>query len=271
MSALFDLSGLTLRVRGLPDEQRRRLEERWSGFRVLETRDPFLDVEVEAHAEAEDDDHPFVPKEMTSTFLGTTATYRMKEGSAEVPLEGIVRIRLHATTLQKQYWAFVNLVTAAMAWRLPTNGGALVHAAGIVLDDRAFALVGPEGSGKSTWWEVARRAGAQVLSDDILVVARGPGGRIEALATPFRSKTPGPGRWPLAALLLPEHGPHPSLDEVSILARRARLGANLPFFAEAWTVDPRVERLVETLASSIPFYRLTFAINPSFLEVLRGI
>jgi hypothetical protein len=269
LSAVFDLSGLILRVRGLPESHRRRLEESWSAFLIRDSREPFLEIQVQAEGEVEDDGTSFSPKEMKSAFHGTTASYRMQEGSAEVPLQGIVRIRLEPTTSQRQYFTFINFVTAALAWRLPSRGGALLHAAAIVVGDRAFALVGPEASGKTTWARVAREAGERVLSDDIVVVEPGPGGRIETLATPFRSKT-GPGRWPLAAVLLPEHGARPSLQEVSLLQRRARIGANLPFFAEAWTVDPRVERLVETLADAVPFRRLTFAIEPSFLDLLRS-
>lgn len=269
MSATFDLSGLAVRVRGLGEAHRERLEESWSAFRIREAGSFFLDIEVEAEPEAADDGSVFSPKQMTSSFDRTTARYAMKEGAATVPLQGTLRIQLASATLERQYFGFVNLVIAALAWRLPSRGGALLHAAGIVLGERAFALVGPEGSGKSTWAALAREAGARVLSDDMVVVEAGPDGRFQALATPFRSREPYPGRWPLAALLLPEHGPRAALEDVPPLALRARIGANLPFFAEAWAHDPRVERLVETLALSIPARRLTFAVDPSFLDLLR--
>ena len=130
-------------------------------------------------------------------------------------------------------------------------------------------LVGPEGSGKSTWAGLAQQAGVRVLSDDVVVVEPGAGGALEALATPFRSKSTGAGRWPVAAILLPEPAVRAELAAVLPLAVRARIGANLPFFAEAWRLDPRVETIVETLGTAVPARTLRFALDASFLEVLR--
>jgi hypothetical protein len=268
----FDLAGLAVRVRGLPDPQRVRLVEAWHAF-VAPCQEPwFLDVEVEAAAAIEDVT-PFGAKSMTARFDGGVARYAMTEGWVEVPPAGIVRARLAATSADKQFFALVNLLFAATAWRLPSHGGALLHAAGIVLDGCAFVLIGPEGSGKTTFTLRARDAGAAILSDDIVVVAQAPSGRFEALATPFRSAQYGTvraGRWPIAALLLPDHGTPPALAAVAPLALRARLFANFPFVAEALAADPRIAVVAEALAAAVPARTLTFPPDASFVPTLRA-
>jgi hypothetical protein len=190
-----------------------------------------------------------------------------------VPLGGAVRVRLAATTAQKQYYALLNLVTAAAAWRLPSRHGLLLHAAGIVLDGRAFVMVGSEGSGKTTWALLASEAGAGVLSDDLVVVERDADGRAQALSTPFRSAQYGtmpPGRWPVAAFLLPAHGPAPALETVSALATEARITANLPFVVDAMGRDARLPDAVERIARSAPARTLVFARDRSFVPLLRA-
>ena len=148
----------------------------------------------------------------------------------------------------------------------------MLHAAGCVFRDHAFLLVGPAGSGKSTWIEHARRGGANVLSDDIIFVDTS-GGRVEALSTPIRSETPvpfRPGRWPVAALLFPVHGDVPSVSPVSRLRATGRVTANLPFVAER-QAEERFHSVIERLVSGVPVYDLTFAPDPSFLDCLAGL
>src|SRR6185503_3299070 len=107
--------------------------------------------------------------------------------------------------------------------------------------------IGSEGSGKTTWALLAKQAGATVVSDDIVVVEPSPGGGYALLGTPLRAKEHGAftrGRWPLAALLLPEHGSPPRLSAVKDLRVRARLLSNLPFVTESSASDERAGRLV---------------------------
>jgi hypothetical protein len=153
-----------------------------------------------------------------------------------------------------------------------SRGGALFHAAGVVHRGRAFVLAGAAGSGKSTWARLAEEAGASVLSDD-LVLLDGHGGGIEALGAPFRSThrpTAGPGRWPLAAILFPAHGPTVSVAAVTGIEARARVLANLPFVVEGVGRDPRVSETIERLVSTVPTRLLTFARDPAFMKALES-
>jgi hypothetical protein len=111
-----------------------------------------------------------------------------------------------------------------------------------------------------------------VLSDD-LVLLDGIGERLEALGSPFRSthgNVCGPGRWPLAAILFPEWGSPPALAPVDRLRAAARLTANLSFIVEGIGSDERIDTLLARLLSESRCAELTFAREPSFLDLLRN-
>lgn len=267
----LDLSGLRLRVAGASGALARRIRAEWSGFVVAPEAEPFLRLELsyddEAAAEGE-----FRPKAMRSSLQPDRARFHMPEGEAVVAGQGPAALRLKADLGVREFYTLANLMRACLAWRLPGRGGMLLHAAGLIVDGRAFVLAGAAGSGKSTWARFGEEAGARVLSDD-LVLIDGAGERLEALGTPFRSthrSVSPPGRWPLAAILFPEHGSPPALAPVERLLAAARLTANLTFIAEAVERDERIVDLLERVVNQVPCAELTFAPEPSFLELLRS-
>lgn len=267
----FDVSGLGVVVEGLTPPLAARLAEAWAPF-AAPADASFLHVVAEAAAPAEDP-APFTGKGMLATFEGALARYRMREGEAEVPAAGVVRVRLEATTETKQHYALLNLVLAAFAWRLPARGGAVLHAAGIVLDERAFLLVGAEGAGKTTWARIARDRGLRVLGDDVVLVD-GAAGAIEAIASPFRAEECGalaPGRWPLAAILGSVHADAAALEADTPLRAHARLHANVPFAIDGLDHNPALRETLDRLAATSRPLRLLWRPDPSFLDPLRGL
>ena len=267
----FDLSGVGVRLSDLPEEIRSLLESAWGAFGAERVSSPVLDLRVEAQR-VESFSGTFDPKAMGAETSAESARYEMPEGTVEVDARGRGRIAVGIVDGSRSYYAFANLIRAALAWRMLSRGGALLHAAGIVLRDRAFVLAGPAGSGKSTWARLAEEAGGSVLSDD-LVLVDGGGDRIEALGAPFRStheNTLGPGRWPLAAILFPVHGSEAALSPVSGIESRAKVLANLPFVADGVAADRRVTETIEAWISSVPTRKLSFACDPAFIDTLES-
>jgi hypothetical protein len=265
----IDLSGVALRLDGLPAEVGERLARDWRRFAGPVSAAPFLRVEVEPF-DAGELREPFRPKAMVSRPGPTSAQFEMPEGTAEVRGD-TTRVRLARDLGERGYQAFHNLLRASLAWRLPDRGGAMLHAAGLVVGGRAFVLAGPEGSGKSTWVRHGEAAGARAISDDVVVVDRASG-RLEALGTPFCSTHRidyRPGRWPVAAILWPEHGSNAALADTPPLLARAKLAASLPFLAEGLGTDPRVGETIEGLCRA-RCLRLTFPPDPSFVPVLAA-
>jgi hypothetical protein len=67
--------------------------------------------------------------------------------------------------------ACVYLFGPVMAFVLRRRGATCLHASAIVVGDRAIALVGPGGAGKSTTAAAFARLGYGVLSDDVVALA----------------------------------------------------------------------------------------------------
>lgn len=267
----FDLSGVRLRLDRLPAEWAARLEADWSGFEADDENDAFLRLRVELGGAAIPPVEAFDPKTMRSGLDPRGAWFEMPEGRAVLGLDGSGKVILAGDGADHAYYALLNLVRACLAWSMPSRGGALLHAAGIELDGRAFVLVGPEGSGKTTWARLSGEAGVHVISDDLLLLDR-PGAAFEVLGGPFYSRHEVRhlrGRWPLAAVLFPQHGSPAGCAPSPVLRARARLTANLPFVAEAIESDGRIARVVDRLVEGVPCLDLTFGLDTGFLPVLR--
>jgi hypothetical protein len=153
---------------------------------------------------------------------------------------------------------------------VPRLAPASAHGGPRARDGRGYLLVGAEGSGKSSFARIGEAAGARVVSDD-LVLCDAAGERPELLGAPFRSTHRadyGPGRWPVSAVLFPRHGTRAAWAPVTELLARGRILANLPFVGDA-AGDERLDRVVERLATRVPCLELTFALDASFVELLR--
>jgi len=267
----LDLSGIGLTLGGLPSELAARLCDEWEAFVGAPAAGPFLELRVSSvsrpYAEPE-----FRPKQMSYSLQDNEARFTMPEGEAQVDRAGRVRIELLEGIGERAYFTLLNLIRASLAWSLPGRGGALLHAAGLELDGRAFVLVGPEGSGKSSWAELGGRGGARVLSDDLILVD-GAGPELRVLGTPFRSTHRaryGPGTWPLAGLLFPVQADNHGWKTAEPLLAAARLAANLPFIAEGLERDDRLAPMIRRLTRSVPCAEFRFALDPSFVALLRA-
>ncbi len=270
-SLAFDFSGLALSLGGLDPGTAERLDDDWSAFRGDEAAEPWLDVVVR-RVPGQYDAPDFQPKAMVAESGPDGARFTLNEGHAVVDGSGRVAVSLIEGLDDRGYYALLNLVRASLAWRMLGRGGAVVHAAGLVVDDRAFLMVGAEGAGKSTWARLGEDGGARVLSDDLVLVDRARDAEgFEVLGSPFRSTHVAdyrPGRFPLAAILFPVKGEGTSTRTVPALVTRARLTANLPFVAESTGNDPRVDALVDRMASVVPCVDFTFDLSGDYLDTL---
>jgi hypothetical protein len=266
-----DLSGLVVRLRGLDDALASAFASEWAPFIAGAGTTPWLDVEVRSSDRVMAAGRVMQPS-LTGDVKDGAARFWSDEGELTIDAEGRAYVSLARGDDRWRFWGLVNLLAAALAVRLPSRSGALLHAAGIVLDGRAFLLVGQEGSGKSTFAAVARRGGARVISDDTVLVDRGEDGLV-LLGSPFRAHeatNPGPGRWPVAAALSARRGEPARLDPMGRLAVEALLTSNLLFVIRGWGHDARLDALVPFLATATSYRVLTFSPDPSFLAVLRS-
>lgn len=268
-----DISGLALRFEGMSPELAEELKRQWPAYVREAGAPPALTIRIE------DDDRSMAPGRFMEGTLHIEATpsavvFRRDEGELVQEVLGArAVVRLARGDPGRRFWGLVNLACAAVGWRLQQDGGGVVHAAGILMSERAFLLVGPAGSGKTTWARIAAEAGLPVLSDDCVLVAPGSGG-LTALGSPFRSKehpSPGPGRWPVAALLIPKWAASPSLAPANRLMLEARITANLLYSAPAWEAHTGAAGCAAAIAAGAPAYVLAFRPDASWLPVLTTI
>jgi hypothetical protein len=268
----FDISGIGILFRGLNESLRDRLRRDWSTFLVSAPAAPLLRLELSYTAGPAPELGDYLPKAMESSFDASAAEYRMPEGRARVEASGRAEIRLTRGLGNREYYTVQNLARACLAWSLPRRPAALLHAAGLVVAGNAFLLVGAEGAGKSTWVELGEGGGARAVSDDLLLVD-GLRGRPEVLGAPFRSTHVAdyrPGRWPLAAVLLPRFASETRWSVASRLLASARLTANLPFIETPPARDEARASIVERLFGRVDCLELAYRRDSGFLELLRG-
>jgi len=267
---VVDFSGVGITYTGLNETLVAATHEHWGNFVSGPVADPLLDVRID-YQNRSVPPGPFRPHEMTAEFTADAARFELKEGRVAVRHDGTAHVELTQGLGEREFWTLVNLVRASLAWRLLDHEGLMVHAACLVVDERAYLLVGPGGSGKSSWTRFGEEAGCRVVSDD-LVLIDGSSGTFEVLGSPYRSTHKAnyaPGRWPVAAALLPRWGSPPSWTPTLPMLAQARLTANLPFVAEGIESDPRVLAMVQRLTSEVPWLDLTFGLDPGFVELLR--
>jgi hypothetical protein len=263
----LDLSGIELELEGLPASFVTKLTDDWAPFVTGEVREPVLRVEVELR-EPTAASSPFAPQSLNSKVRGREGEFSLPGGRAVLGPAGEVRVQLHSAS-RESHFNLVNLVLACLAVRLPARGAMLLHAACLVVEGRAYLLVGTSGTGKSTWTRLGLDAGAQAIGDDLVLV--------EAqcvLGSPFRSRhldgRAERGRWPIAAIFFPHHGNAASRSPAQRLIAQARVMANLPFISAATRRDVATEGLVDSLLDHVPCFDLTFARDSAFMEFLNG-
>ena len=268
-----DISGLGLRFVGLTHPLAEELERQWPAYVRPKGVVPALEIRVE------DDDRAMTPGRFMVGALQIEAAadavrFHGDEGEIVQEAPGARAVaRLARGEDGRRFWALVNLTCAAVGWRLLARGGGALHAAGVLLGERAYLLVGPSGCGKTTWARTAAGACLPVFSDDCVLVDS-VDGRLMALGSPFRARefpSPGPGRWPVAAILLPRQAAAPSLAPVTRLMLEARIAANLLFSAGAWDTQPAAAAAASAIAAGAPARTLAFRPDASWIDVVATI
>ncbi len=268
-----DLSGFGVRFEGLPHELAAELRTRWSEYLAERVESPEIVIRVE------DDLRAMAPGRFMDGSLRIEATresirFGADEGElVHDRLGTIATVRLARGDDGRRFWGLVNLACAAVGWRLAARGGGAVHAAGVLIDRRAFLVVGPPGCGKTTWARTASQAGLPVLSDDCVLLDASTG-RLSALGSPFRSSdfpSPGRGRWPVAAILIPRWAAEPSLAPTTRLMLEARIASSLLFTDLTHDSHSAAARAVAAIAAGAPARILSFRPDASWVPLVGSL
>jgi hypothetical protein len=158
-----------------------------------------------------------------------------------------------------------NFLRVAFANLLIRRDGCLLHAAGIVRDEEAYAFFGLSGAGKSTVTKLSRPSPA--LSDDLIALTL-RGSRLIAERVPFYGVYPpterAGGRYPVRALLRLVKAEGHRLEEIPPSRQLLHLRSCMPFLnpASGAALD-----LAEKIVAAVPVRELHFARNAGFWEL----
>jgi hypothetical protein len=168
--------------------------------------------------------------------------------------------------------ALENYIRAAVAWQASSRGGALVHAASAVWNERGYLFYGESGAGKSTLSACNRRG--RVVSDDLSLLLPGADGGLDLVGSPFRGTyTGGPpvlGRFPLAAGFRLIQAPAAAVQPVARARGFAELVGNLPFVAELFPTRPDLFERVQRAFAGVPLAHLLFRKDDSYWDAIAA-
>lgn len=166
-----------------------------------------------------------------------------------------------------------NLLRIVVAHRALALGGVLLHSAAVRLGEVAYLFFGPSGAGKSTLSRLSAERGLEVLSDELNVVLPGADGLyLERL--PFagdfgRDQEPSPRlRLPLAGWFSLAQGETASRGALPRGLALARLACCCPFVNGNGSRQEELLLVLDRLTCAVPIEELTFALDPSFWDIL---
>ena len=263
----LNLSGIRVQLDGPDDGVLTMFREEWAPWLASPVDRPDLVVEYSVSGDPPPD-QALLNKVLHTVRIENGISFTTGEGRVDLDSAGRAAAVVRKGGDRFRFFGLQNLLLAALARVIPGRGFLVVHGAGILLNGIAVALIGPEGSGKTTWARIAEQHGARVLSDDLLFLGL-DGGQAIALGSPFRGAANMPGRYRLGMALRAVHAQTPSILPGSRLAFLALLSANLPYSGDRIGNDPRLDGLLDSFLDAVPFRTLAFAKSPSFLPLLE--
>ncbi len=149
--------------------------------------------------------------------------------------------------------------------------GLIVHAAGVLHNDKGYLFLGPSGSGKTTVAKLS--ANDVVLNDDLLVILPSTTGW-EVYSTPFTNQDqvrPQAGRMPLNSMFLLAHGKTNRLEALAPAVALAEFIACVPVLPAYPQFTSIVLNRAFMILGSIPLHKLHFTPDPSFWKLIDAV
>jgi len=162
-----------------------------------------------------------------------------------------------------------NFLRVLYAWRCVHHDALLLHASGVVKDDRAFVFFGPSGSGKTTTARLSLNH--TVLSDDLVIIKKRDG-VYKAYGVPFQGDMPEAPRTNAQADLCGLFRLKKDMLHFAKPLRHSQAVAGLiscvPFVIQDIAMSQRAMAICADLAASVPVKELHFRRDKGFWRVI---
>lgn len=243
--------------------------ERYAPFIV---QDSPADLEVQADFLPPVDGSPFQHGLLEARLVASSGGYLLDEPEIRGTIElsrGRASLRLSSSDPQRDLEYFLRIVVALVAHE---RGGLLLHAAGLVYNDRGRVFIGRSGSGKST--VVALSSHAAALGDDLMILRPDSTGWL-VYGTPFWNWRTGNrlaqtrharlyGIYKLVQSL------EVRLSPMSPAAATAELVVNCPIVNGVDGLVGEVMMRCRQLAAAVPVQSLEFRKDATFWRVIEA-
>jgi hypothetical protein len=165
-----------------------------------------------------------------------------------------------------------NFLRVLYAWRCLENDSLLLHASGLIRNEKGYAFFGPSGSGKTTITRLSQ--GTTILSDDLVVIRIEKDSNIGArvYGVPFRGDMiealcVNDSAY-LRGLYSPIKDQNNWIEAMSQTEAVARLAACVPFVM-SWRDNANlVLELCQKFVQNIPVQFLHFRLDPGFWSLI---
>ncbi len=165
-----------------------------------------------------------------------------------------------------------NYLRVAAAYAALTRGGLLMHSSGIVIDGRAYLLIGRSGAGKTTCARMALAAGARVLSDDINILLPVNQQGFQAGPVPLTGElalAPGEEQTPykVGGIFWLEQANCTEITSISLATRASRLMVCCPVVNVDSYRQELLLAIIDNLLSIVPMHVLRFRRDEKFSRI----
>jgi hypothetical protein len=269
------MNALTIQIADIPvtlelDEctpiARTRIIEHYDAFTV-----PLQSNALTIHIQSEPGD-PFVPLNISPIFYIRTTRHNGRIDFESYFERGwIDRTENRGTLVLRPLGETENFLRVLYAWLCVEQSALLIHAAGIIRNNRGYVFFGPSGNGKTTISRLSMED--TVLSDDLVIVKK-QNAAWRVFGVPFRGDFPEAPRTNATAELagifaLAKDDQH-YLVPLSPVEAVARLAACVPFVMAQPNVAHRVIEICSDLVRCVPAQTLHFARDNEFWKVIDG-
>ncbi len=255
-----------LQLEGLEGAEPEVLYQKYNPFFIsdqnIQKSDPFIwDVKFKTHTPGA------LPRELQVTQEKDKKIFEFSHLKAEV---NFAQRRVKAEIAGDRLRSLENLLRFFLSDFLAKEGGALFHAAALILDDYALLLPGKSGSGKTT---ISRLAGLDlVLSDEMPALVRRSDNHFSIYATPFWGEL-GKGKLascrPLKGIFLFEGREKPFMKEVSKAKLLQTLLHTVVHYSQDLELQHALVGLCQDLTSKVPAYGLGFQLDEKFQTIAK--
>jgi len=243
-----------------------RIIEHYQAF-LTQPQDGTLSIQIRCESGA-----PFIPPDISTTWqIRTSAHHGRIEFESYYERGWVDRLENRGGLLLRPQGDPENFLRVVYAWLCLEQSALLIHAAGVIQNERGFVFFGHSGSGKTTLSRLSLNH--TVLSDDLVIIKK-QNKTFRLYGVPFRGDFPEAPRTNAAAELVglfalsksDRHYLAPLAQGDAV----ARLAACVPFVMTQPLAAQRVIEICSDLARHMPMQTLHFARDNGFWKVLDG-